>query len=91
VDDTDLAPTAGAGGHKHILVVFGGVAGIEDVVANDSGLTQDSAEAPSLFDWYLNTCPAQGSNTIRTEEAMLVTLSVLRPKLFPARGPGQQR
>ena len=36
MDDADLALTAGAGGHKHILVVFGGVAGIEDVVANDA-------------------------------------------------------
>ncbi|KAL1239405.1 putative methyltransferase C9orf114 [Trichinella pseudospiralis] len=44
---------------KHLLVVFGGVKGIE---------------------FYLNTCPNQGSRTIRTEEAILITLSILRPK-----------
>ena len=32
-------------GHRHALVVFGGV----------------------LFDLYVNTCPGQGSRTIRTE------------------------
>ena len=42
-------------------------------------------EDPSvLFDMYLNTCPKQGSRTIRTEEAILVSLAALRPKIDEA-------
>lgn len=36
----------------------------------------------NLFDAYLNTCPDQGCRTIRTEEAILITLSVLKPLLM---------
>jgi hypothetical protein len=64
---------------RHMIVVFGGVAGLEDVVGNDPDLR--TKDTQSLFDMYLNVCPDQGSNTIRTEEAMLVTLSALRPML----------
>ena len=53
------------------LVVFGGPAGLE---AADPG-------APALFDAWVNTCPGQGSRTIRTEEAVLVSLAVLQPAL----------
>ena len=60
-------------------MVFGGVAGLEDVVSNDPDLR--SKDAASLFDMYVNVCADQGSNTIRTEEAMLVALSALRPRL----------
>jgi predicted SPOUT superfamily RNA methylase MTH1 len=49
------------------------------VVSNDPDLRSKDTQA--LFDMYLNVCPNQGSNTIRTEEAMLVTLSALRPML----------
>lgn len=34
-----------------------------------------------LFDYWINTCPDQGSRTIRTEEAMLISLSALSPYL----------
>jgi len=34
-----------------------------------------------VFDKYINTCPQQGSRTIRTEEAILLTLAELRTKL----------
>ena len=34
-----------------------------------------------LFDHYLNLCPNQGSRTIRTEEALLVGLSALKPHI----------
>lgn len=64
---------------RHLMIVFGGVAGLEDVVSNDPDLR--SRDTQALFDLYLNVCPNQGSNTIRTEEAMLVTLSALRPML----------
>ncbi|KRX85524.1 Uncharacterized protein T06_10166, partial [Trichinella sp. T6] len=63
---------------KHLLIVFGGVKGIEACIENDQHLQENDPE--SLFQFYLNTCPNQGSRTIRTEEAMLITLSILRPK-----------
>ena len=50
---------------SHALVVFGGVQGLETSLDADDSLDIDD---PSLlFDHYLNTCPQQGSNTIRTE------------------------
>ncbi|KAJ8870691.1 hypothetical protein PR048_029715 [Dryococelus australis] len=64
--------------HKHILIVFGGVQGLEAALESDEKLTVD--DPALLFDHYLNTCPGQGSRTIRTEEAILISLAVLRPK-----------
>lgn len=62
---------------RHLLVVFGGLKGLETSLESDETL---SANDPSLvFDHYVNTCPGQGSGTIRTEEAILVTMSALRP------------
>lgn len=64
---------------KHLLVVFGGVQGLEAALDCDENLA--GVDNPKfLFDNYLNTCEQQGSRTIRTEEALLVTLSALRPK-----------
>ncbi|EEZ97573.1 putative methyltransferase C9orf114 homolog [Tribolium castaneum] len=63
---------------KHVLVVFGGVQGLELALESDSVLNVDDPKF--LFDHYLNTLPNQGSKTIRTEEAILVTLAALRPK-----------
>lgn len=45
----------------------------------DGGMT-----AEQLFHFYVNTCPQQGSRTIRTEEAILISLSCLREKLLKA-------
>lgn len=68
-------------GHHHALIVFGGLCGLEAAVDSDPNLDADD---PSLiFDKYLNTCPQQGSRTIRTEEAILITLAELRMKLNP--------
>ena len=65
----------------HMLVVFGGVAGIENAVRNDPHL-RDMAVRPSeagkLFDYYVNLLPGQGSRTIRTEEAVWLGLTSLR-------------
>lgn len=67
--------------HQHVLVVFGGLAGIESALEADDVLT---VEDPALlFDHYLNTCPDQGSRTIRTEEAILISLAELRLRLKP--------
>ena len=52
---------------RHLLVVFGGVAGLEASVDADEALTISGEDASCLFDMWVNTCPAQGSGTIRTE------------------------
>ena len=68
---------------KHLLIVFGGVKGLEVALKQDQDLSE--IDDPSiLFDVYLNTCPKQGSRTIRTEEAILVSLAALRPKIEDA-------
>uniref|UniRef100_A0A670Z8Q7 SPOUT domain containing methyltransferase 1 n=1 Tax=Pseudonaja textilis TaxID=8673 RepID=A0A670Z8Q7_PSETE len=50
---------------SHALIVFGGVQGLETGVDADPNL--DVSDPGTLFDLYLNTCPGQGSRTIRTE------------------------
>ncbi|OXB72182.1 UNVERIFIED_CONTAM: hypothetical protein H355_000899 [Colinus virginianus] len=67
---------------KHILVVFGGLQGLEAGVDADQNL--EVTDPSDLFDFYLNTCPSQGSRTIRTEEALLISLSALRPHIDEA-------
>lgn len=64
---------------KHAIVVFGGLHGLEAALENDESLHVDDASL--LFDHYLNTCPRPGTKTVRTEEAMLISLSALRMKL----------
>ncbi|KAG8235955.1 hypothetical protein J437_LFUL016277 [Ladona fulva] len=68
---------------KHVLVMFGGVQGLEAALENNGGilLREAGGDASLLFDYYFNTCPQQGSRTIRTEEAILISLSVLLPRL----------
>ncbi|CAL1411401.1 unnamed protein product [Linum trigynum] len=57
---------------KHLLIAFGGLAGLEEGVEEDSSLKGTNVR--KVFDSYLNTCPDQGSRTIRTEEAILISL-----------------
>lgn len=77
VDDPDFKfPTPA---FKHLLVVFGGVAGIEECVDADESLDLSGDDSRSLFNMWVNTCPFQGSRTIRTEEAVLLSLARLRP------------
>lgn len=73
VDDVSLSS------FKHLLIVFGGLKGLEASLEADEGL--EISEPDLLFNYYLNTCPQQGSRTIRTEEAVLLSLSILRPKI----------
>ena len=63
---------------KHCLIVFGGVKGIEAAMDPDVNL-QNVEDPRELFNHYLDVCPDQGSKTIRTEEAVLITLASLRP------------
>lgn len=63
---------------ENILVVFGGVDGLESAV----GFENDSdAVFRTRFTHYLNVRPSQGTKTIRTEEAIPLTLGALEPLL----------
>eukprot|EP00970_Alexandrium_tamarense_P020182 scaffold14940_cov200-Alexandrium_tamarense.AAC.2 len=64
---------------SHLLIVFGGVAGIEECVDADESMTLPGEDSKKMFDVWVNICPYQGSRTIRTEEAVLITLSRLSP------------
>lgn len=67
------------GKFKHLLVVFGGLAGLEVAVKNDEELQKlGVVEAQEVFDRWINVCPGQGSRTIRTEEAVWIGLMGLR-------------
>ncbi|KAL1423660.1 hypothetical protein MTO96_021033 [Rhipicephalus appendiculatus] len=69
------------GSNMHLLCL-GGLKGLEAALEADEALDVDDPEY--LFNHYLNTCPSQGSRTIRTEEAILISLSALRPKIVAA-------
>jgi methyltransferase len=70
---------------NHLLIVFGGLFGLESAIENDDSMTVDD---PSLlFDHYFNVVPEQGSRTVRTEEAVLITLSSLTDKIEPTDPP----
>ena len=63
----------------HMMVVFGGVAGLEVAVKADKELEGLGVKGPeALFDHWVNLCPGQGSRTIRTEEAVWLGLMGLR-------------
>lgn len=78
VEDTDFSDYKGI---KHAIIFFGGLEGIEGLIENDETIDINPDEAHKLFQIYLNTCPNQGSATIRTEEAILITLCKLCPIL----------
>ncbi|XP_055818080.1 uncharacterized protein LOC129887141 isoform X2 [Solanum dulcamara] len=61
---------------RHLLIAFGGLAGLEECIEEDNDLKGKSAK--EVFDLYLNTCPHQGSRTIRTEEAIFISLQYLQ-------------
>jgi methyltransferase len=64
---------------EHMIVVFGGLAGLEAAVRVDSELQDKGVtEAKELFDFWVDICPGQGSRTIRTEEAVWIGLMGLR-------------
>jgi len=63
---------------KHLLIVFGGVAGLEVAVKNDAVLQDKVTDTKDLFDRWINVCLGQGSRTIRTEEAVWIGLMGLR-------------
>lgn len=66
---------------KHLLVAFGGLGGLEEAVNDDSSGNPGGTDPSTLFKRYVNIAPRQTSRTIRTEEALMMTLSTLRPHL----------
>jgi Putative RNA methyltransferase len=58
------------------------VAGIEECVDADESIKVPGSQSRSLFDVWLNVCPYQGSRTIRTEEAVMISLAKLSPVLM---------
>ncbi|VDN89562.1 unnamed protein product [Brugia pahangi] len=67
-------------GKNRILIVFGGLEGLETAVEADKNISCSTPE--ELFEHYLNVVPGQGSRIIRTEEAIPITLATLRPMIF---------
>lgn len=64
---------------KHMVVVFGGVAGLEVALTADTDLQRKGVkDVAELFDAWINLVPGQGSRTIRTEEALWLGLMGLR-------------
>eukprot|EP00421_Protoceratium_reticulatum_P031820 CAMPEP_0168468354 /NCGR_PEP_ID=MMETSP0228-20121227/57663_1 /TAXON_ID=133427 /ORGANISM="Protoceratium reticulatum, Strain CCCM 535 (=CCMP 1889)" /LENGTH=431 /DNA_ID=CAMNT_0008484109 /DNA_START=22 /DNA_END=1314 /DNA_ORIENTATION=+ len=51
---------------KHLLLVFGGLGGLEEAIEDELSDYPAGTEASSLFSRYVNVCPAQTSRTIRT-------------------------
>lgn len=73
-DDTFLPPT-----WQHLLVVIGGVAGLEAALDADDDLRSAGiSNVQQIFDRWVNVLPGQGSRTIRAEEALWISLSRLR-------------
>jgi predicted SPOUT superfamily RNA methylase MTH1 len=64
---------------NHLIVVFGGVAGLESALSADRELKAAGViQAADVFDCWINLVPGQGSRTIRTEEAIWVGLTGVR-------------
>jgi len=63
---------------QHLLVVFGGVAGLEVALQNDKELQGKVSQASELFDAWVNLVQGQGSRTIRTEEAVWIGMMGLK-------------
>lgn len=77
--------SGGVSSYRHALIVFGGVAGIEECVDADESLQFSGSASSTMFDKWINVCPYQGSRTIRSEEAVLITLAKLSPLLANAK------
>ena len=63
----------------HVLIVFGGLAGINESVNADESMALPGEDSRKLFDVWVNVCPHQGSRTICTKEALFIALVRLSP------------
>ncbi|KAL4205138.1 hypothetical protein AMTRI_Chr01g135780 [Amborella trichopoda] len=68
IDSSDLTIPS----FRHLLIAFGGLGGLEENVEEDTNCK--GTDVRDFFDAYLNICPHQGSRTIRTEEAIFISL-----------------
>jgi predicted SPOUT superfamily RNA methylase MTH1 len=64
---------------EHAIICFGGLSGLEDILEAEEIETVPA----QYFDKYINVCPQQGTRTIRTEEAVIITLATMTPILRP--------
>ena len=71
--------------YSHLLIVFGGLHGLEAALESDESLPE--TDPSLLFDHYVNTCPYQGSRTIRTEVRETSILNVYREIIERFRNP----
>lgn len=77
------SPPPAVSGFRHMLVVFGGVAGLEVAAKADENLAAIGVSRPEeLFDLWINLVEGQGSRTIRTEEAVWLGLMGLREMII---------
>lgn len=67
------------GAFNHLLIVFGGLHGLEASVEADEKLEVGGSEASSLFDHFVNPLPRPGSRSVRAEELVFITCAGLRP------------
>ncbi|XP_022138246.1 putative methyltransferase C9orf114 [Momordica charantia] len=67
---------------RHLLIAFGGLAGLEESIEEDNSLK--GKDPREIFSSYLNTCPLQGSRTIRTEEAIFISLQYFQEPISRA-------
>lgn len=81
---------AGFGDWQHLIIVFGGVGGLEMALQADQALLDKGVESVSeVFDHWVNLVPRQGSRTIRSEEAVWIGLMGTR-RLVVERSPAAQ-
>uniref|UniRef100_A0A915CS80 Uncharacterized protein n=1 Tax=Ditylenchus dipsaci TaxID=166011 RepID=A0A915CS80_9BILA len=67
--------------HRNIIIVFGGLGGLEIAVDSDEEISQ--TDPADYFSNYVNSLVDQGSRIIRTEEAIPITLTSLKGFLNP--------
>lgn len=66
---------------EHALVLFGGLSGLEVAIEADEGIPLGMEDARELCDVWVDSCEGQGSRTVRTEEALVITLARLKTAL----------
>ncbi|CAO1630969.1 unnamed protein product [Parajaminaea phylloscopi] len=65
-------------GFQHALVLFGGLSGLEVAVEADPAIPLGLEDARELCDFWVDVAEGQGSRTVRTEEALTITLARLK-------------
>ena len=60
------------------MIVFGGLQGLESALDADEQIHE--TDPAKIFPIYVNSLPGQGSRIIRTEEAIPITLSLLKDR-----------